>query len=139
LFGPGNSQPHKVQACGKANSHWVDVHAAKHVNSAKCSTATSTTMTSQNGTTGVMSSTTVTAKTHGNGVAAGQSTGGVLGATATAGTSGNAPMGGVLGALTTVAHGTLPFTGFPVWTALAFALALIAGGLGLRRAARAGV
>ena len=137
LYGPGNSQPHKVQACGKANGHWVDVHAVKHVGTAACSTSTSThTMTSQNGTTSVTGSTTVTAKTQGNGVAVGHSTGGVLGATATAPSGNASPLGGVLGALTTVGQGTLPFTGFPVWAALALALALIAGGLGLRRAAR---
>jgi hypothetical protein len=39
LTGPGNSQPHKVTACGKPTnrSGGVDVHAVKHYDSAGCS------------------------------------------------------------------------------------------------------
>ena len=44
---------------------------------------------------------------------------------------------GVLGAVTTfgqrTAHGTLPFTGFPIWAALLLGAALIAAGLALAR------
>ena len=144
IFGPGNSQPHKVAACPNATGHMVDVHAVKHFNSAKCSTSSSTqtqAMTSVNGTTTVTGSTTITAgtKAQGKGLAVGQ-TGGVLGVTASAGKSGNAgPEGGVLGALTTVGQGTLPFTGFPLWAAVALAAMLIVLGLGLRRTGRATV
>lgn len=57
--------------------------------------------------------------------------GGVLGATASAGNS--APQGGVLGAVAAVGQGVLPFTGFPLWVAVAAAAGLIALGLTLRR------
>jgi hypothetical protein len=36
----------------------------------------------------------------------------------------------------TVRRGTLPFTGFPIWAAALIALALIAGGIALRRRGR---
>ena len=44
---------------------------------------------------------------------------------------------GVLGAITNIGGSSLPFTGFPIWFAVVIALALIVGGLALRR--RAGV
>jgi hypothetical protein len=59
----------------------------------------------------------------------------VLGANAKAGN--RAGSGGVLGALTTVGHGTLPFTGFPLWAAAVAGLVLIALGTRLHRRARA--
>jgi hypothetical protein len=40
---------------------------------------------------------------------------------------------GVLGTVTHVAGASLPFIGFPAWIAVLIALALIAGGLLLRR------
>ena len=143
LYGPGNSQPHKVVTCG--HPHGVDVHALKsHANKKKCASSgttsqsttqtSSSTLTSKNGSTSVTGS---TAQTGGNSATAGVSTpsGGVLGATANkSGGTGN--FGGVLGALTTVGQGTLPFTGFPLWVAAALALALIALGVALRRFAR---
>jgi hypothetical protein len=52
--------------------------------------------------------------------------GGVLGATGRAGRS--------LGAVAT--RGSLPFTGFPVWTAILIAAGLVATGLALRRRGR---
>jgi len=44
LTGPGNSQPHKVTACGKPNnkSGGVDVHAVKSYDNSKCQPAAST-------------------------------------------------------------------------------------------------
>jgi hypothetical protein len=64
----------------------------------------------------------------------GTSQGGVLDATASAGKG--RPQGGVLGALTAVGQGSLPFTGVPLWIAVAAALGLIALGAGLRRHTR---
>jgi hypothetical protein len=145
IFGPGNSQPHKVATCPRnGKSHMVDVHAVKHFTTGACSTSTPTqttttsVLTSQNGSTSVTGS----AVLHGNraegkGLTVAAAHGGVLGATATAASSGNTPAGGVLGALTTVGSGQLPFTGFPVWIAALLAVALIATGLMLRRVGRA--
>jgi hypothetical protein len=127
LYGPGNSQPHKVQACPNSK-HWVDVHAVKHYSSASCATSTTT----QTG------MTLTGPRSAGNGLGTASAHGGVLGVTATAsGKAGNGnPAGGVLGALTTVGQGTLPFTGFPLWFAAVTALGLILFGVALRRAAR---
>jgi hypothetical protein len=58
--------------------------------------------------------------------------GGVLGAQTTL-ASPKPARGGVLGTVTHVAGSTLPFTGFPIWIAVLIALALILGGLALRR------
>ena len=55
--------------------------------------------------------------------------GGVLGVT-TSGKSG--PAGGVLGPIEAVGEGALSFTGFPLWAAVAIALALIVFGVTLR-------
>ncbi|OLD98631.1 MAG: hypothetical protein AUG91_08685 [Actinobacteria bacterium 13_1_20CM_4_69_9] len=64
-------------------------------------------------------------------------TGSVLGATSSAGKGhGQGPQGGVLGAIQAVGQGSLPFTGFPLWIAVAAALAVIALGVGMRRQAR---
>ena len=116
LYGPGNSQPHKVM-CG---GHWVHVHAVKSYSIDSCGsshcgcTTTTTTTTPSTSTTGTTTTTPTTSTT---------SQGGVLGSTGSGGNgnngsnSGNAPHGGVLGALQTAGHGTLPFTGFPLWAA----------------------
>jgi hypothetical protein len=75
-----------------------------------------------------------------------QSAGGVLGAQATI-RSGSGkpaaagkPAGGVLGAFATIGqsavHGTLPFTGFPLWIAVAIAAVLLVGGIALLRRGR---
>ena len=60
--------------------------------------------------------------------------GGVLGAQTTR-TKPQAS-GGVLGTVTTVAGGTLPFTGFPVWLAVLVAIVLLIAGFALRRRSR---
>src|SRR3954469_3227247 len=39
VYGPGNSQPHKVQPC-PGSGHWVDVHAVKSYSSASCTAST---------------------------------------------------------------------------------------------------
>jgi hypothetical protein len=58
-------------------------------------------------------------------------TGNVLGAQTTLGKP--TAKGGVLGTAANVAGTSLPFTGFPVWIAVALALGLIGGGVALRR------
>jgi hypothetical protein len=142
VYGPGNSQPHKV--CGK-NGHFIDVHAVKSYVGISCtgSTVTTTAATGVAAATGtsVRSSTSGTPSTSsahgaaptGNAGGAGTTaTGGVAGASvepqgATAGTP-----GGVLGAFG-VAGGVLPFTGFPLWLAIVVAIALIAIGWTIQR------
>ena len=222
LTGPGNSQPHKVTACGKPNnkSGGVDVHAVKSYDAAKCQPSVTQSVTEQhvcgsvmkttntqqvvpvfNGKSGHLSkkktavvSSSVTqvtptgetcgtaseqqtqqqthesqqtqesqqeashvsvqalpatqglpasaaqsvvssaAQAPASAAAPQQSQGGVAGAQATL-TSPKHSRGGVLGTVGNVAGTSLPFTGFPVWAAVLVALALIAGGLMLRRRA----
>ncbi|HYY04595.1 MAG TPA: hypothetical protein VE736_11980 [Gaiellaceae bacterium] len=160
LFGPGNSQPHKF-SCGR---HFVDVHALKAHPAACTQTAghVSHTTTPTNASTPVTTAVTTTVTTTvtsslgaavtNHGAAVSQiAKSGALGASATASgpsasssvlganaKAGNrAGSGGVLGALTTVGHGTLPFTGFPLWAAAVAGLVLIALGTRLHRRARA--
>ena len=199
LKGPGNSQPHKVTACGKPNnkSGGVDVHAVKSYSTADCKSSATQSQSTElkkdcTGTTVTSTSTaTVNANKHGKvkahgkrkGVAKQQTqvtststpskescgtpqsgTAPVEGATAPA-AAGTAPAtatpagtqatggvlgtqvvvlkpvkqpaaGGVLGATARLGnfatHGTLPFTGLPLWIIVLVALALIAGGLAVR-------
>src|SRR5213076_1839508 len=53
LFGPGNSQPHKVLACVNGKTHLVDVHAVKSYSNSSC----------QPGAAGVVGSTSPTTST----------------------------------------------------------------------------
>jgi hypothetical protein len=141
VYGPGNSQPHKVTDC--KHKHAVDVHAVKSYSSAAC-TQESGVSASTNGSTSNTSNTaapvTVVGGVAGTSITSASPTthyGGVLGATASA-SNGNAggPQGGVLGTIQAVGGGSLPFTGFPLWLAVVAALAVIALGLALRRQAR---
>jgi len=126
VFGPGNSQPHKVLDCKR--NHWVDVHAVKS-HSTSCS---------QGGTTGGgTNSTSATSAGGPNTQGASPKAGGVAGVTATGGNSG--PAGGVLGAIASVGSGVLPFTGFPLWLVVLAAVGMIVLGLTLRRGGRATV
>jgi len=136
VYGPGNSQPHKVVDCKR--NHWVDVHAAKSYAAAPCSTLTGTTngtiAASVPGSTNGPSVTTLTSSnasspTRGHGTA-----GGVLGVTASGGAG---PAGGVLGAIASVGSGVLPFTGISLWLVVLAAAGLIVLGLLLRRGGRA--
>ena len=135
IYGPGNSQPHKVSNCvhpaKNNNGGGVDVHAVKSYPSAHCTSSTGTTTTSNNTTLGTTATTTGKASTAHGDVAQG----GVLGASA----SKSQPAGGILGAIESVGQGTLPFTGFPLLASVLFAVALIGLGLALRRHARATV
>jgi hypothetical protein len=144
LHGPGNSQPHKAALC--PGGHEVDVHALKAKGQQKRCGVISTPH-GQSQTTNAA----VVASVSGNPTAtsnvAGQVSGGAQGAavsgagpTAHGGVLGvteSAPAGGVLGAIESVGQGVLPFTGFPLWVAVVFAMALIVLGLALRRRARA--
>jgi hypothetical protein len=134
--GPGNSQPHKV--CGK-NGNWVDVHAVKtYPACAQTSTARQPTVT----TTPFASPFTVSSSSAS---AAGASAGLVpaaatLPSAGVAGVAATQPQaGGVAGAFAQiggVAGGTLPFTGFPIWALILFAVAVIVTGAALRRGGR---
>lgn len=153
VTGPGNSQPHKVSACGKKSnrSGGVDVHAIKSYDASACVPAApqpvtpvqheetpvqqtevasvNATMTSTPSTPAPTSTVSVT---QGSSPAT-QSAGGVLGTSKTIAKPKPAPAGGVLGKVSNVAGQTLPFTGFPIWAAMLVALGLIASGLVLRR------
>ena len=157
LKGPGNSQPHKVTACGLPDNHsgGVDVHAYK-ANSKKCTTSTTateqttttaapattaaatTTTTEQTTTTTEQTTTTVAATAATNAPPAASS--GVLGTSkalnAPPAATPNAPAG-VLGTLKTLgAQGTLPFTGLQLWIVELIALGLIGAGVATRLVAR---
>jgi hypothetical protein len=159
VTGPGNSQPHKVSACGKKSnrSGGVDVHAVKSYDASACRPAGSqsvlpvqpvpvqpvpvqqTQAASVNATatsTASTSAPTSTASATQGSSPATQSAGGVLGTSKTIAKP--KPVGGVLGTVlnntvSNVAGQTLPFTGFPIWVAMLVALGLIAAGLVLRR------
>jgi hypothetical protein len=151
LYGPGNSQPHKV-ACG---SKMIDVHALKGRLSA-CLAANAAVAGAAgargsgngsvsggvvNGSAGASGNTTVSASAGGNRGAGGSA--GVLGAGSTRGAgsqggSGSPTAAGILGAASSgVRSGTLPFTGFPLWAAVLAGVALLVGGSALRRTGRA--
>jgi hypothetical protein len=135
LYGPGNSQPHKV-ICGPHN---VDVHALKAHGATACTAAAAAS---------VAASLTPTASAQAavaSSVAAQPAVAGAKGEQASHG-------GGVLGAraalatvtkpvsravLASVRKGTLPFTGLGLWMPILFGLALIAGGYAVRRKAGA--
>jgi hypothetical protein len=112
LYGPGNSQPHKVAVCKNGKTHYVDVHAVKSY-----------------GSVGACKSGPVAAQATAPAVAA---TSGVLGARATVQAPAKAatPRGGVLG--TTARTGTLPFTGLPLWLPALAALGLLGLGAAIR-------
>jgi hypothetical protein len=137
MYGPGNSQPHKV--CGK-NGHYVDVHAVKTYTGNRCSTSASAALGSSTSSSSVMPQTAAAATSASSSSAASAgssaSAGGVLGAEHT---SGAAEAGGVAGAFATigsVAAGSLPFTGFPLWAVALLALVAIALGVTLWRHGR---
>jgi hypothetical protein len=136
LYGPGNSQPHKV-ICGPHN---VDVHALK-AHAAACAAAAvaaslSPTASAQPAVSSVAAQTpTVPATQSKSAGAKGEQAshgGGVLGARAAL-ASVTKPVSRAV--LASVRKGTLPFTGLGLWMPILFGLALIAGGYGLRRKA----
>jgi hypothetical protein len=140
VYGPGNSQPHKV--CGK-NGHFIDVHAVKSYVGVSCAGSTVTTTVASGVTasagTSVRSSASGTLSTSsGHGAAPT----GTAGASVESGSPQGAAAGtagGVLGAFGVAgvaAGGVLPFTGFPLWLAIVVAIGLIAVGWTLHRRGR---
>jgi hypothetical protein len=145
ITGPGNSQPHKVTACGKPNnkSGGVDVHAVKSYDASACQPTTAqqtvqaqVTQVAQVAQAPVASAPVAPAPapvapapitSSAVNAAPTQNAGGVLGANATIVKP--KPAGGVLGTVSNVSGATLPFTGFPVWVAFLVGLGLIAAGL----------
>jgi hypothetical protein len=152
LTGPGNSQPHKVTACGKPDnkSGGVDVHAVKSYLPADCAQApTQVAATAQAATVAPATqqaavapvtsapspSVHVSPTTQSSTAApapATQGVGAVLGVQKTL-ASPKPARGGVLGTVTNLAGSSLPFTGFPIWFAVVIALALVLAGLALHR------
>jgi hypothetical protein len=140
LYGPGNSQPHKV-VCGPHN---VDVHALK-AHAAAC-TAAAAAAVAASVSPAASAQTSVASSVAGQGVSG--ASGSVQAAGASAPTKQSPRGGGVLGAraelasatkplkqavLATVRKGTLPFTGLGLWFPVALGLALIAAGYELRQ------
>jgi hypothetical protein len=148
LTGPGNSQPHKVTACGKpANkSGGVDVHAVKSyttncttLSAAPAGSTESSSRVNAGGTSAGGVNAGLVSPLGAGGVAGTSATspaaGGVLGAQATLASP--KPAGhGVLGAVGRVAGGKLPFTGLQLWIAVLIAAVLVAGGVFVRRHGR---
>lgn len=139
IYGPGNSQPHKV--CGK-NGKWVDVHAVKSYEGLTCGSTSTRTATRH-----VAPSVEHTIGSHAvptaspAGVTASSSAaptgGGVAGAEASVSSGGPGAAGGVLGAVASFgAAGTLPFTGFPLWAVALTGLVATAVGWALLRTSR---
>jgi hypothetical protein len=129
LFGPGNSQPHKV-LCG---ARTVDVHALKAHAGACAGTASAVSPTAAAGVNAQTSAAVTAAKKSGAAAAKGRG-GGVLGATATRSGRPSSMAGAAL--RTTVRSGRLPFTGLALGLLLGLGLMLLISGLGMRRAAR---
>jgi len=144
LFGPGNSQPHKV-LCG---THMVDVHALK-AKAGACAAAVAAVGTTASGSP-------VVASVHASAAApvAAAATTTTTSSPAAAAKSGVAPAKAEqqrsqgptaqLAAVKTAVNravsapvrtGTLPFTGAELWLPMALGIALMAGGFALRRRA----
>jgi hypothetical protein len=148
LFGPGNSQPHKV-ICGPHN---VDVHALK-AHADDCTTPAAAAGVVAGVSPAASAQASVASSVAGQAPAAAtKPAASVKGAGASAPTKQSSHKSGVLGAraelasvtkplsravLATVRKGTLPFTGLGLWLPVALGLALIAAGYGVRRKAGA--
>jgi len=130
LYGPGNSQPHKVVPCGQpvhGQGGGPDVHALKNSGQMDCGSQLPSTKPTGDPS---PSSTPVSSEPRPTGTPAGEPR-------AVKRSDKDANRGGVLSSMATVRDGSLPFTGFPLWSAVAIALGLAGAGVMLRRHARA--
>jgi hypothetical protein len=142
LTGPGNSQPHKVTACGEPSnpSGGVDVHAVKSYSNSACSPAAAAATARSSSITTPASVSVSTppaqpaARAPVHAAATAPPANGVLGAHVTLTPKHHAAGHGVLGTVTRIGASTLPFTGFRLWLVALAAMALAAAGVALRRA-----
>ena len=142
VYGPGNSQPHKVVPCG--GRHGVDVHALKSHPAKSCGSSPSTpshkpdpqptkeqpAVTPHDPRHDPVSLSPASVEKPANDPGKHD-----VGDVADGGSAVHA-MSGALAATAAVGP-TLPFTGFPLWAVAIVALALIGAGLSLRRLAEA--
>jgi hypothetical protein len=130
LYGPGNSQPHKVVPCGRpahGKGGGPDVHSLKNNGQMDCDGQPPSTKPTSDPS---PSSTPVSSKPQPIVPPA-------RGPRAVKGNHEDAARGGVLSSIANARDGSLPFTGFPLWAAVAIALGVAATGATLRRHARA--
>jgi len=135
LTGPGNSQPHKVTACGKPSnkSGGVDVHAVKAYVTAGCAQATPAIKAQAAVAPAVVTVPPTLPATPTPAVAPAPSHN-VLGAHVTLRSPKPAPGHGVLGTVARLGS-TLPFTGLRLWLIALVALTLTGAGVLVRRSA----
>jgi hypothetical protein len=132
IYGPGNSQPHKVTCPGGTKG--PDVHAYKS-GKHSCGSATVQTQAPQTRAPQTPAPQTQAPQVSGStgNVAGTTSAGGVKGATTTLGKpKARGAHGGVLGTTAKIRGGRLPFTGFPTWLAALLGIGMILGGATLR-------
>jgi hypothetical protein len=130
LYGPGNSEPHKVVPCGQpvhGKGGGPDVHALKNSGQMDCGSRPPSTKPTGDPS---PSSTPVSSKPQPIETPA-------RGPRAVKSSDKDASSGGVLSSIANVRDGSLPFTGFPLWSAVVIALGVVGAGVMLRRHARA--
>jgi hypothetical protein len=133
LYGPGNSQPHKVVTCG--HRHGVDVHALKSHPAKSCGRPPSATHRSDpppsNDPHGVTP--------HGSPTTSASAPSAAVEHEHESGASANGgiqPVSDVLAGTLAVGGASLPFTGVPLWAVALGALILVGAGLSLRALAQ---
>ena len=129
LYGPGNSQPHKVLPCGRSahgNGGGPDVHALKSKGQAACDTKTPP-VKSPHDPSPTPTPQATAPRTAGSKAPV---------SSAAKGSVKDVPQGGVMSSVANAGKGSLPFTGLPLWSAVLLAAALAGTGFALRRQAR---